>query len=290
MKRRFNLVDAVLIALVLLAGVGAYALRDRSTGADVARETYPMRFTVEFTRVPEDMAKQMAPGKDAYRSTDSAYLGKITEVRCVPHAEYEYSGLAGDFVPYELREKFDVYLTIENDCYSTPRDIVFGTVAPKVCGEMYVKGKGFSRMGYVYDIDTMGAPVAANTAAGSGGVEATYVIRLEDMREALLDAVHVGDRLYERVTNTLLGEVTDVWRETYGETHLGPDGVTAVYAEKEGVYNLYIRVKGRAVEKADGYYLDGGTELKVGASVITTSQYLDRTGVFYALESIEAVK
>ena len=90
------------------------------------------------------------------------------------------------------------------------------------------------------------------------------------------------------MTGALIGTVMDVWTEPYGETLLGVDG-QGVYAGKDGVYYQYIRVKGRAVEKADGYYLDGGTELKVGAAVIATSQYLDRTGVFYAIEAIEKV-
>ena len=287
-KLRFNIFDVAIIALVLAALAAALLLRDRAAGTETVRSTRPIRYTVELAKVPENMAEQMKPGSAVYRSTDSAYLGKVVDARCVPHVENEFSSAAGGFVRFEYAESYDVYLTVEGEGYSTARDIVVEGASPKICGEMYVKGKGYARMGYVCAIDPMDAPIVANTEVGTGSLEATYVIRLEDMREMLLDCVHVGDRLYESVTKSLLGEVVEVWTEPYGETHPMADG-TGRFCEKPDVYNLYIRLKGRAVEKDDGYYLDGGTELKVGAAVIAISQYVDRTGVFYALESIEPV-
>ena len=287
-RPRFNLFDAVIILLALAVVGAAVLLRDRSAGADSTNSTVPIRYTVELTRAPRDMVNQIRTGDDIYRSTDSAYMGKIVDVRSAPHVENEFLREAGRFVRYEVPESFDIYVTVEGQGYWNGKDIFVESVSPKICGEMYIKGKGFARLGYVCGIDLMGAQIAQGGRTGSGNLEATYVIRLEDMREMLLDGVHVGDQLYEKVTGALLGTVEDVWTEPYGETRLGANG-QAVYADKEGVYYQYIRVKGRLVEKADGYYLDGGTELKVGAQVIATSQYLDRTGFFYALEGIEKV-
>ena len=287
-RPRFNLFDAVIILLALAVVGAAVLLRDRSTGADTARGTVPVRYTVEMTRTPQDMVNQMHVGDDIYRSTDSAYMGKIVDVRSGPHLEREFLPEAGRFVLYEVPESLDVYVTVEGQAHWDGKDIFVESVSPKICGEMFVKGKGFARLGYVCGIDPMDAQIAQGSRVGSGNLEATYVIRLEDMREMLLDGVHKGDQLYEKVTGALLGTVEDVWTEPYGETLLGADG-QGVYADKEGVYFQYIRVKGRLVEKADGYYLDGGTELKVGAYVIVTSQYLERTGFFHALEGIEKV-
>ena len=287
-RPRFNLFDAVIILLVLAVVGAALLLRDRSTGADTTRKTVPVRYTVELTRAPQDMANQMRVGDDIYRSTDSAYMGKIADVRYVPHLENEFLPEAGRFVRYEVPESYDIYITVEGQAYWNGKDIFVEDVSPKICGELCVKGKGFARLCFVCGLDTMGAEIPQGDRTGSGNLEATYVIRLEDMREMLLGGVHVGDQLYEKVTGALLGTVEDVWTEPYGETRLGADG-QAVYAGKEDVYYQYMRVKGRVVEKADGYYLDGGTELKVGAAVVTVSQYLDRNGMFYALESLEKV-
>lgn len=287
-RPRFNLFDVVIILLALAVVGAALLLRDRSTGADTQRATVPVRYTVELARAPQDMVNQMRPGDDIYRSTDSAYMGKIVDVQYTPHVESEFLPEAGRYVRYEVPESYDIYVTVEGQAHWDGKDIVVEDVSPKICGELFVKGKGFARLGYVCGIDPMGAQIAQGTRVGSGSLEATYVIRLDDLREMLLGGVHVGDQLYEKITGALLGTVEDVWTEPYGETLLGVDG-QGVYADKEGVYYQYIRVKGRAVEKADGYYLDGGTELKVGAAVVTTSQYLDRSGMFYALESLEKV-
>ena len=288
-RPHFNIFDVVIILLALAVVGGAMLLRDRTAGADTTRSTVPLRYTVEVKSAPKDMANQMRVGEDIYRSTDSAYLGRIVDVRRVPHQENEYLEEAGRFVPFEVPESEDIYVTIEGQAYWTGKDLVVEEAAPKICGEMFVKGKGFARLGFVCAIDPMGAQIPQGDRTGSGDLEMTYVIRLEDMREMLLAGAHVGDQLYEKVTGALLGTVTEIWTEPYGETRLAADG-KGVYAPKEGVYYQYLRVKGRAVEKADGYYLDGGTELKVGAAVIATSQYLDRTGTFFALESVERVK
>lgn len=285
-RPRFNLFDVVIILLALAVVGAAMLLRNRSTGTESARETVPVRYTVELTRAPQDMANQMHAGDDIYRSTDSAYLGKIVDVRSGPHYENEYLPETGRFVRYEVPESADIYVTVEGQAFWNGKDITVEGVSPKICGEMFVKGKGFARLGFVCGIDTMGAQIPQGDRVGSGNLEMTYIIRLEDMREMLLGGVHKGDQLYEKVTGALLGTVEDVWTEPYGETRLGADG-QGVYAMKDGVYYQYIRVKGRAVEKGDGYYLDGGTELKVGAAVVATSQYLDRTGTYYAIEKIE---
>ncbi len=288
---RFNLFDVLIILLAVAVGVGVLALRNRAAGgsAETARTTVPMRCTVEIMRAPSDMVNQMRVGDDIYRSTDSAYIGKIAEVRSIPHVENEYDAGAGRYVRYEDPKFIDIYVTIEGEGYSTARDIIIGAVPIKVCGEMYVKGKGFARMGYVCAIDTMGAQIAQNTAVGAGAKEAVYVVRLDDMRDMLLEYIHPGDRIYEKISGALIGTVEDVWTEPYGETRPGPEGAVA-FSEKEGVNFQYIRLRGRFIEKADGYYLDGGTELKVGAQVNISSQYFDRAGVFHALESVGDVK
>lgn len=287
-RPHFNLFDVVIILLVLAVVGAAMLLRNRSTGTETSRTTVPIRYTVELTRAPQDMVNQIRVGEDIYRSTDSAYMGKIVDVSHIAHQENEYSETAGRFVRYEVPESYDIYITVEGQGYWTGKDLIVEGVSPKVCGEMFVKGKGFARLGFVCGIDTMGAQIEPGKSTGSGNLEATYVIRLEDMREMLLGGVHVGDQIYEKVTGALIGTVEDVWTEPYGETRLSADG-QGVYADKEGVFYQYIRVKGRMVEKADGYYLDGGTELKIGAAVVATSRYLERTGTFYALESVEKV-
>ena len=129
-RRRFNIFDVVIIALVLAVLAAALLLRDRSTGQDAARDTTPIRYTVELAKAPADMAEHMTIGSDVYRATDSAYLGKVAEVRRIPHVENEYSPALGKFVRVDYRESCDIYLTIEGEGYSTARDIIVESAAP----------------------------------------------------------------------------------------------------------------------------------------------------------------
>ena len=283
LRVKFNLFDVLIIALVLAVLAAALVLRNRSAGAAATGgETQPMRFTVEFMEAPHGMAACIRVGDGAYRSTDGTYLGTIVDVQSVPHARIEYSSAAKQFIAFTAEESDDVYVTIENDGYCTGKDIIIGTLPIKVGTEMPVKGKGFARSGYVYALDPMGAEVPADTSAQTGDLEAEFVICFPDSRQVARDSIHVGDRFYDRKQGAILGEVQSVESVPYGETRLTADG-SAIYAEKPGRSNILVTLKGKCIERADGYYLDGTTELKVGGVVEMRSNYAENEGVYYAL-------
>lgn len=283
---RFNVFDLVIILIVAAVGVGVLALRNRAAGADVGRETVPMRCTVEFLKTTPGMAEAMHEGDSVYYSIDGAYLGKLAEFRAVPHVETEFLPATGAFVQYECEEFIDLYMTIEGDCYATARNVMFGSVPIKVGTELAVKGRGYAKLGYVVALDPMGAEIPQNTEPSGGDGEALYTIRLDDARSFYAENIHVGDRFYETKTGGMLGIVQNVSVEPYSETHLCADG-EAYRAEKPDRYAVYIQLKGGFVSKPDGYYLGGVTELKTGGLIAMESQYIARTGIFSSLESIE---
>lgn len=287
-RLRFNLFDALILLLVFAALAGALVLRNRSTGADLVRETVPIRVTVELAGSPIELGEHMHVGDDVFRSTDNTYLGKVQAVRSVPHEAVTYSQLTGRYVRFDCEDTSDVYVTIEGQGYYTKKALVLGSVEVRVGSELPVKGKGFAHMGYVFSIDPMQAVPPENRDTGSGELEATYVFRFESVRNVLTDNYHVGDRFYEKSTGAYMGEVTDVWTEPYGVTLIDAED-KPVYVERDDASFVYIRLKGRAVEKQDGYYLDGGTELKVGANAHALSLYSDRIGTYYRLEIVERV-
>ena len=284
---KFNLFDVAIIVLVLAVLAGALMLRNRSAGGAAAggQETHTMRFTVEFTEVPHAMVESIRIGDGAYRAVDGLYLGTIVDVKTAPHAKVEYSSVAERFVAYGCEESDDLYLTVENQGYCTGKDIVIGDLAVKVGAELPVKGRGFARSGYVYDVDPMGAPVSESTDAQTGEREAEFVICFVDSRSFVVENIHVGDRFYEKSLGALIGEVQSVETVPYGETQLRADG-TAAFAEKTGRSNILVTLKGRYTPKDDSYYLDGVTELKIGGAVKIVSNYIDREGVYYELISL----
>ena len=285
LRVKFNLFDVLIIALVLAVLAAALVLRNRSAGAAATGgEALPMRFTVEFTETPNDMAACIRVGDGAYRSTDGTYLGTIVDVRSVPHVRVEYSSAAGQFRSFDCEESSDVYLTVENNGYCTGKDVVIGSLPIKVGMELPVKGKGFASPGYVYALDPMGAEVSEDTSAQAGDLEAEFVIRFMDSRDFVASNIHVGDRFYDSALGALIGEVQSIAIEPYGETQPTADG--AAFAAKPGRSNILVTLKGRCLEKDDGYYLDGTAELKVGGVVKVRSNYIEREGTYYNLLSI----
>lgn len=290
MKRKFNIVDVVIIVLALAMLGGVILLRNRSTsGSAVAseRQTRPMRFTVEFTNAPLNMEKAITLGDDAYSSVTGSYLGTIKDVWTKPHEVLEYSDTLGKYVSYIDEQTCDLYMVIENEGYCTAKEIVVGETAVRVGAEMQTKGKGFARAGYVVAVDTMGEPIPKNTEEQKGESEAEFIIRFTDARDIVLDQIHVGDTLYEHWTGCMLGVVQSVDIKPYGETKLLPDG-TAALVEKPERYSIDVTVKGKCVIGQNGYYMDGGVEIKIGGGAWVLSPYLDRSGIFYDLLSIGA--
>lgn len=284
---RFNIFDLLILLLVAAVGVGVLALRNRAAGTETGRETVPMRCTVEFVRAAHGMSEALHVGDSVYRSTDGTYIGKLVDFTAVPHREIEYSALAGAFVAYDYRETDDLYMTIEGDCYATEREVMFGSVPVRIGSELAVKGRGYAKVGYVVGLDRMGAEMPENTAAISGDGTAVYTIAFDDTRSFFADNIHVGDRFYEYKTGGFLGIVEDVSMTPYGETKLDAEG-TPQWAEKPDRYTILVRLRGGFVDKPDGYYLGGTSELKTGAFVTVESQYITRMGIYSSIESIEA--
>lgn len=291
MRPHFNLFDALIILLVILAISAATMLRNRGTNtpAGPAHTNVPMRFTVELTAAPHGMADVMQVGCDVYRSTDNLYLGKLVDLVKKPHVENSYSQQTGEYTVYESEDTDDLYLTIENDGYVTPKEIVIGSLTARIGTEVPVKGKGFAKSGYIVGIDTMTADVPADDSVGAGELETVYQIRFADVRDFIADNYHVGDRLYEFVTGAQLGVIEDIRVEPYSVEQIGPDG-SVVRPVRPERYMLTLTLRGRAVEKPDGYYLDGATELKIGAFDGSNSRYVVRSFQYDKLLSVEAAK
>jgi len=284
----FNLFDALIIVVVLAALGGVLLLRNRvaeQSGGGAARETHTMRYTVELLQAPYGMVDCLTVGDAIYRSTDGTYMGTLVDFSYQPHKTVEYSPAVGRYVTFEYEENCDLYLTLENEGYATERDIVIGSIPIKIGNEAPVKGKGYAKAGYVYSIDPMGAEVPAAADLGTGSLEAVYAIRFATVRDPIAANFHVGDLLYEDRSGAKLGVIERIDSQPARHTVAGLDG-TAQYAEIPNNRDLTVYVRGRAVDKPDGYYLDGGFELKVGAVVDVRSQYMNRQGVYTELVSI----
>lgn len=122
--------------------------------------------------------------------------------------------------------------------------------------------------GFAYKI-TRGNAILNVTA----DTKITMVFQIKGVRQYAMDAVDIGDDVYER-NGPRLGKVTGVRSDGYKDVVDLNDG-TQVYGEVEGRYNLYITVEGTGRLDEDGYYINGtrfvavGSEIKIASKRIT---------------------
>lgn len=287
MKRKFNAVDALLI-LLIAAAVTACLLFLRQRGM-ISQQggLSPMRFTVELREVRPETTALFEQGQNIYRSTDGVYLGTLADFYSEPYTKSEYSQLLERYVTYECDGLLRVYLVIEGQGRETATETIVSDVSVKIGDEIFVKGKGFAGAGFITGIDTMDAPHAENTAVGLGDTVLTYTVRINGVRDFTAAALQIGDRVYDKSTNALLGVVKDI--------ELAPETVYEMDAEGRGItverddrLCIFLTLEGRCTETENSYFLDGKNELKVGAELVMATKYVKCEMRYHELLRVES--
>lgn len=271
MKKRFNVVDAALILLIVAAVAVCFLfLRQRGTIAS-QDDTSAMRFTVELREVRQGTIDCLEKGKNVYRSTDGVYLGTLADYYYEPYTKTDYSQTLGRYVTYACEDLYYLYLVIEGDGTQTATDVTVSGVNVRIGDEIYVKGKGYAGAGYIVGVDTMGAPDVEDANTGLGDTIVTYQARVSGVREFTARALAVGDRVYDNTTGSLLGVVTEVDLQPEYVSEMDAEG-NGVTVEKLGRYRVILTLEARCTETENSYFLDGKCELKVGAELIVKTK------------------
>ena len=266
MKKRFNIVDAALI-LLLVAAVAVCFMFLRSRGTISEEKTAPMSFIVELKDVRQgtiDAVEAAGIGSNVYRSTDGTYFGKLTGFGYEPYTKTEYNESLGRYVTFEIADAYTLELEITGDGVETATDISVSGIPVKVGQETFVKGKGYAGKGYVIVVSNNGAAPVADESVGIGDKELIYSVRFEDIRSFTADEFHVGDRLYDNATGANLGTITEVDVRPYADVRMDENG-NAKFTEKPEKYSAYVTLTARCTETDNSYFIDGKNELKVGA-------------------------
>ena len=110
------------------------------------------------------------------------------------------------------------------------------------------------------------------TGSEASYVDVEYDAYVERVRMKTVDAVHVGDLLYDDVTGVCIGEIIDKQYFPYAEPEISEAG-EAVMAQEPNYYVLKITVKSKIIDKEDGYYLNGVVEFKSNSKMETYTKY-----------------
>lgn len=284
-KKRFNWIDVVIILLVIVLAAVALLVRNKVFNKEEI-PTDTMRFTVEARNVFSDFADLCVAGETVYNSSTNAYVGKIVSVSKTLHVP-NYNEERAIKIAYDGDDSYDIIITIEGQGYVNGRDIVIGGYTPKVGAAFYLKGKGFASATFVVDIDTMNAKCDPLVNDSEGELGFTYQIANIGVRQAGIDAIHIGDILYDELNDVILGEVVD--------KKVMPVKNKEDENKDTGYFTQIITLKAKGTETDKGYFINGTYELKVGAGNADetekgykfVSRYAKSTYWFYSLLDIQ---
>ncbi|MGI6031050.1 MAG: DUF4330 domain-containing protein [Eubacteriales bacterium] len=119
-----------------------------------------------------------------------------------------------------------------------------------------------------------------STIAVKADTPVTMVLRMEQVRQFTVDAVRVGDQVYEE-HGDLLGTIVSYETKPAYRTGENGDG-TVTYAPVENRYNLYITLEGVARVSDTGIFLNGSKQFSKGGNVrvesptLSSNAYIDQ--------------
>lgn len=107
-----------------------------------------------------------------------------------------------------------------------------------------------------------------------------YQMRLENQPAYMLDAIQVGDQMYdkERSTGGSLGEILDIQVEDGTKRAELNDGTTAV-VPAEGNYNILLTIRGKGLVTEEGYALNRIYQLGVNSTRNFNTKYASFVGI-----------
>ena len=91
------------------------------------------------------------------------------------------------------------------------------------------------------------------------------VIVVEDIREYSVNALNIGDKLYSNETNHYFGEIVDIQVEDSYVNLVKNDGQVVSVRSPEK-YNVILTVNCNILERPNGYFAEGITEVKVNSA------------------------
>lgn len=104
----------------------------------------------------------------------------------------------------------------------------------------------------------------------------TYQVVINNMPAGRLESLREGDRLYDKETFNLVGEITGIETEDCVISMLKADG-TYVVAPVDGRYNVTLTVKAKAMKDERGhFYINRSTLVAVGWSM----EFYTKTSLF----------
>lgn len=103
--------------------------------------------------------------------------------------------------------------------------------------------------------------------------ELDYVATVSNVRNATVNAFHVGDNVYDEKKGTYMGKIKDIRIEPYKSNEIKSTG-EYVQAEKIGYYIIFLTIESTVVDKDNGYFLSGTLDLKMNSEYDIVTKFV----------------
>jgi hypothetical protein len=111
-----------------------------------------------------------------------------------------------------------------------------------------------------------------------------YDIKVPVVRKFTIDAIKVGDEIYDSQTGNSMGKVTSINYNNAEQSLVKEDG-TIVMASMKDKYDLVVTVETDGTENKVGFYAKGNIELKVGGDKDIETKYIKCMGTIFRIET-----
>ena len=139
-KKRFNLIDLVIIAVVICAVFVAWKFL--SSGTQVAGDE--VYYKVNVLKTEQTVAEQIQVGDKLFDSVKNFEIGEITDVAVYDATESVYDEITNTFKVVTVPERKDVLISVTGKGYSSPEGTVVNGYELYVGKKMYIKGANFA--------------------------------------------------------------------------------------------------------------------------------------------------
>ncbi|MFO7273402.1 MAG: DUF4330 domain-containing protein [Bacillota bacterium] len=124
--------------------------------------------------------------------------------------------------------------------------------------------------------------LAGSSAAPTGQDQVIEMtLRFPAVTQWTVDAIQVGDEVYDSKSNTWMGKIVETWTEPAVIVREVPDGIVSYTSSTH--FDLYVKVRGPARVSPNGVTMSG-IEVKVGRSNQYKSAFWAATGTTVAFD------
>ena len=143
-KKRFNFIDILIVAVVVLAIVAVCVMYNSKTSKKNHGSSGDLVFSVEVTEVDSNYMDSVSKGDRVIFGTSSSDEAEVIDFEFKPARKLEKKTVDGPFVLSEAENLCDAIITLKGKATRTDDDIKIGSTAIKTGDEFEGKAKGAS--------------------------------------------------------------------------------------------------------------------------------------------------